>query len=377
MPSEHAELGFGGSTATRTLNCPGWRHEAVKLPEEMLNRTSPAAEVGTRLHAEIEGCLAKGTEPSSPKVERALSLFDDLLDRYGVPDDPSLIITEQRVALGDVPGAWGSCDIVVDHAPLIVLDWKFGDGVLVFAHENDQGQFYGKAAIDTLFEPGTFSPDDVVVIAIIQPHGREGVDELTTWETTVGDLQAWEQRFKQALAQGHLAPGDWCKFCPAKVTCPALNERALTAVETDIPSLQPEAIAESLDIADQLEEWIKTLREFAHGQMEAGVEIPRWKRVLKRATKRWTDEAAVFEWLKKKRVPVTEAAPRKLLTPAQMIALLKKTDVELDGGLVDESSSGTTLAPESDKRPAVQPTGPTAAKIFAEQLQQQETRFKT
>ena len=54
MPSEHAKHGLGGSSAARTIACPGWRQLADELPEEYRNRTSVYAEEGTRLHEEME-----------------------------------------------------------------------------------------------------------------------------------------------------------------------------------------------------------------------------------------------------------------------------------------------------------------------------------
>ena len=45
--------------------------------------------------------------------------------------------------------------------------------------------------------------------------------------------------------------------------------------------------------------------------------------------------------------------PAELLSPAQMEKVLKKSKLALPDELVVAVSSGTTLAPESDPRPAV------------------------
>ncbi len=88
MPSEHAAPGLGGSTAARTLNCPGWRKLLDKVPDDILHRTSAAAEAGTQRHAEIEAFLCKPVSGDlHPLVERALNLFDDLLTDVGIEEE--------------------------------------------------------------------------------------------------------------------------------------------------------------------------------------------------------------------------------------------------------------------------------------------------
>jgi hypothetical protein len=369
MPSEHAEIGLGGSTAKRTLNCPGWAALARELPPEQVYRSSPAAEEGTRLHTAIETVLRTGQDPVDEKVARALELFDQLLDDWEVPDDPELILTEIRVELEGIVGAWGTCDVVIDHAPLIIIDWKFGDGVLVSAVDNDQLQYYANGVLDTVFEPDAFDPTDIVVLVIIQPHGREGVDELSTWETTVGDLRAWKTRFSAATEQTHLEPGEWCRWCPAEISCPAIRAVAQRAAFSPPPETAAD-VAEALTLADLLSGWAASVREKALELMQGGAKVPGYKLVAKRPTARWRSAEDVLQWLKAKRVPVNDAAPRQLLTPAQMRKLLGARKIELDGSLVETKSSGPTIAPESDPRPRYDDGFTESAKIFAKMRQQ-------
>jgi len=217
-PEGHtSRLGAGGSSANRTLNCPGWAAEASKLPAELLNRTSPAAEAGTAKHEEIYGCLEVGNPPKSEKVVRALQRFKEFQEEIG-PITPGDIFLETRVDLEGIPGAWGTADVVIDAPPgIVVLDWKFGDGVIVDAYRNDQLQYYGMAAVETLFED--VSDDDAVILVIVQPHMRGG-DILSRWDTTVGELRDWKRKFAAAMSQSHLCIGPWCRFCPAQVICP-------------------------------------------------------------------------------------------------------------------------------------------------------------
>lgn len=374
MPSEHAELGLGGSTANRTLNCPGWRHEAAKLPPELLNQTSPAAEEGTRLHVETEAHLRDGKPVTSEKVHRALELFEELLedlDLNGVDRDEALLI-EQRVELEGIPGAWGTVDVVIDAGILTILDWKFGDGVLVTAENNDQLQFYGAAALDTVFEPNTFDEDDIVRLAIIQPHGRTGEPELTTWDTTVGALRDWKADFKDALDETGFEIGPWCRFCPAAITCPEIRSKARQIV-SGLGELQPDAIGEWLTICrDALEPFIKSMESLALRQMEAGIDIPGWKLVLKRPVSRWGDEDETLAWCKTKRIPINECAPRTLLSPTQLGVLLKPRNLKVPDELVTRESSGPKIAPVSSKLPRYSPQLEAAAEAFRKQQKGKE-----
>ena len=344
MPEEHARLGLGGSSANRTINCPGWAAEASKLPAELLNRSSPFAEEGTRLHGEIEACLRVGNTPKSEKVMRALQRFKEFLEDVG-PVDPDDIFLEVRVDLEGIPGAWGTSDVVID-APdaIVILDWKFGDGVIVNATGNDQLMFYAVGTVDTLFE--AVDDDETVILAIVQPHMRGG-DILSRWDTTVGALRDWKRRFAAALSQSYLCVGPWCRWCDAQVICPETRRRVTEAIKTDVEALQPDELGKWLALGHDLASFTTKLEELAHRQMEGGVKIPGWKLVAKRATRKWADAKSALKYFESK-FSLDEVAPRVLLSPAKMEKVC-----EIPAGLVNSMSTGLCVAPESDKRSPV------------------------
>lgn len=355
MPEEHAEIGKGGSSAFRTRNCPGWAAEAKKLPPEILYRTNPAAEEGTRNHTEIETFLRVGNPVHTEKVKIALSLFEEFLESLGDVDKDDIVL-EVRVDLAGLKGCWGTADVVIDASDrIVVLDWKFGE-IIVSAHMNDQLQFYANGALDTIYDG---VGDDVIVeLVIIQPHGRPDVPQISRWETTVADLRRWKREYAYALTQNHLAIGPWCKWCPAEISCPELRRKAVEAFETDIESLQPEELGKWLTASKQLARFIKKLEEFAHHQATAGVQIPKWKLVPKQARTAWVDEEEALAYFQK-RLTLKQCAPRVLLSPTKMAEL--ETVPE---DMIQRKSSGTTLAPETDKRPAIQPQLQQAAIIM-------------
>jgi hypothetical protein len=86
--------------------------------------------------------------------------------------------------------------------------------------------------------------------------------------------------------------------------------------------------------------------------LENGQTVPGFKLVAKRGIRQWTSEDAVDAWVDTNGL-TKEAYESKLRSPAQMEKVLKKYKKELPPELVVSISSGSTLAPESDSRPAV------------------------
>ena len=86
--------------------------------------------------------------------------------------------------------------------------------------------------------------------------------------------------------------------------------------------------------------------------MKKGKPVTGWKMVPKRATRSWVKEedakAALLQHLKE-----SEVIETKLVSPAAAEKLLKAQKLKLPDGLTVAISSGNTIAPESDPRPAV------------------------
>ena len=114
--------------------------------------------------------------------------------------------------------------------------------------------------------------------------------------------------------------------------------------------LDAEKIGLYLANADILEGWIKDLRALAFDMLDKNVPVPGWKLVAKRSTRQWGDEYLAAIALSGLGI---EPEVKSIISPAQAEKLLKKAKKEFPGGLVVSISSGSTLAPESDPRPAV------------------------
>jgi len=290
-------------------------------------------------------------------------LTDELVDEKLVPALEALdeidplarmeYMVETQVNFGDLlPGVFGSADLLgrlEDRA--IVLDWKFGDGVPVPAEENMQGMFYAAAAMRTKGCEWIFDGVDEVEIIIVQPPS------IKRWTTTVKRIKAFETDLVRAVkaskfADAPIKTGSHCRWCSAKPLCPKMTGAVDRAVKASLTEINAEQLSHYLTQADMLEDWITDLRKLAHDMLENDVKVPGYKLVAKRATRQWVDEAKAASALRDA-LAEDDVYTKKIVTPAQAEKLLKKVKQELPAELVVSVSSGSTLAPESDPRPAV------------------------
>ena len=359
--TKHSSI-VGGSTAKRVIGCPGSVALCAAMPPKP---SSKYADEGTLLHNVMDLILTTNQTPESfvgmeyegikltqelidEKVYPALRALDDI-----DPNKEMEYATETRVGFGDfLPGVFGSTDLLGRIGRrAFILDWKFGSGVAVDAADNPQLMFYAAAAMRTPEVQWVFDEVEEIECIIVQPPS------VKRWVTDKKRIKAFEQELLMAVKIAQLpdAPiktGDHCRWCAAKPTCPKMTgavDRALAVAVGDIDVMQ---ISRYLTKADMLEQWVTDLRALAHTMLEAGVVVPDWKLVAKRATRQWVDTQEAENYFSKYEGGVVYE-PRKLKSPAQMEKALKPFDKKLPEELVVAVSSGSTLVAESDPRPAV------------------------
>jgi hypothetical protein len=121
--------------------------------------------------------------------------------------------------------------------------------------------------------------------------------------------------------------------------------------ETIDPRAMPiEVVANLLSRADQIEDWIRSLRAHVLSELEAGRTVPGFKLVNKRASRVWADQGKLIEWAKSKGLHEDEVFDKKVKSPAQFEKIVGKKNLPTE--FVASVSSGVTLAREDDKRPA-------------------------
>jgi hypothetical protein len=352
---QHSNI-VGGSTAKRVIMCPG----SVKLVQKMPPQPSSVhADRGTMLHEAISTILSGGTVRAGMYMHKDQLLTQELYDEKIVtalaaldeidPHGNLVYEVETRVGFGDLLlGVFGSTDLVGRIGQrAVVLDWKFGDGVVVDAVENAQLMFYAAAAMRTDELKWAFDGVDEIECVIVQPPA------IRRWVTNKLRILQFEQELMTAVMQAQrddapLAQGEHCRWCAAKPICPQMTGAVDRAIKQQVINMDVDTLAKYLHTADLLEEWIKDLRALAFGLLEKGADVPGYKIVQKQARRQWVDEANAAKVLGEDFVETV------LLSPAQAEKLLKKRKLTLPDDLVVSVSSGTTLAPVDDPRPAVQ-----------------------
>ena len=150
------------------------------------------------------------------------------------------------------------------------------------------------------------------------------------------------------------ASGSHCKFCPASPFCPEKKLAAQGALVLNINDA--EQLSAVLDMAEELEAFLKSAKSLAHDLLEKGASIPNYKLVQKRASRVWAEPEIVEDIIRKaKKMKIADAYVMKLKSPAQIEKLCKTLGLPYDK-FEDHQvkmSSGTTLVHESDKRAPV------------------------
>lgn len=359
-PAKHAML--SASSAHRWLNCT----PSARLEQEFKDRQTEAAAEGTAAHALAEYKLRRALHQQAkrPVSRYANSEMDEYTEDYAqfVQEaiaeakrycaDPVVHI-EQRLDFSDyVPDGFGTGDcVIVADRRLHIIDFKYGQGVLVEAEHNPQMMLYALGALhvyDALYDV------DEVSMTIYQPRRAN----VSTWTISVDELKAWaenELRPRARLAyagEGEYCPGAWCMFCRAAVKCRARAEDKLRLAQYEFaqpPVLTDGEIAGILGKLDDLVHWATDIREYALNAALSGVHFDGWKVVEGRANRRYTDEAAAAQ-----AVIATGHDPyeHRLLGISAMEKLLgRKKFSEVLGELVERPQGKPTLVPASDKRP--------------------------
>ena len=357
--------------------------------------TSEYAAEGTALHEAMAWILDNDEEPESVVdrkfegititaelftdcVEPALAGFDDYCDRVYEEDGEDLVFTiEERCQVPGIPGAFGTSDIVGKTSKRVVIwDWKFGAGVPVSPKENDQLRFYGRGALHTKEKwfdyprdkDGKFMPDLRVDLVICQP--RVGDGEPQVWPTTFQDLEDFRWRLVAAVSEATgRAPGykrgDHCKWCEAKHVCPEkqrVGQRILAKVydiaaglaeaqddesvfdmdaavilKTAEVQFTPQDLADWLQDAADIEDYVKWVRSIALSELAAGREVTGFELDQGLGNSAWTvDEKTVDRRLATYGLSVEERRDTKAISPTQARKLLKKLGDEKNMKLVEK-----------------------------------------
>jgi hypothetical protein len=351
---------IGGSKAARILNCPGSIDLEARAPYP---GESPYAREGNALHDAMEYLL------DSDDVRTADDVLGLRFNGYTITKSyitecigPSLRYFDKVVGSApyeveitalypDLDDAGGTTDILFQPKPrhMGMIDWKFGKGVKVFAEDNAQMQFYLTCIIS---ERDLWDEIDTLDLHICQPRLRH----FDSWTLSIDQLADFRRRFTEAvLGPATLKTGSWCKFCKAAATCPARAREARNAL---LHRERGGKLSEMIDLAPRLRDLADEIMQAAQASLEQGGSITGWKLVEKRASRHWAiDEKQVAAYLRQHGLTEDQFAPRSLVSVAAAEKLLKAQGDKVQDDKVKKVSSGHTIAPDSDPRDSVAPSG--------------------
>ncbi|WP_337949454.1 DUF2800 domain-containing protein [Prevotella sp.] len=371
--SSHALL--SPSASHRWLHCTA----APRLEEGIKDEGSDYAAEGTLAHAycamklkEFLGLPTDGEKEEIAALQEKygtgeMSEYTDtyatiVLEKFNaaraVTPDAQLLV-ETRLDFSDyVPEAFGTADaIIIADGTMEIIDFKYGKGVKVSAVENPQMLIYALGAyVRFAFEYRI----DNLRATIVQPR----IDNLSEYEITVEELTSWASNVltpaaeKAYKGEGPQTPGSWCQFCKVKNQCRALASKCKDVVAVDPKLITPEELAKDvLPMVPIVKTWISGVEEFALAQALSGVQLPGWKIVEGRSIRKITDTDSVADALTKSGYTQSDIyKPVEMRTITELEKLVgKKQFAALCGEWVNKPQGKPTLAPESDKRKAIDP----------------------
>lgn len=367
--SARAHALLSASSAHRWLACPPSAVAAEAYPQQDTDYTRE----GTLAHEVAETVARLRVIEHRPRTEDwtdhpdgatremlecAASYADYIEEHIKTPD--AVVLLEQRVDFSPwVPEGFGTCDcIILQDDTMIVIDYKYGQGVPVGATDNPQLRLYALGALNDF---GIAYDVAKVEMHIFQPRINNTGDDTTT----AADLLAWADKTvkptaeKAAKGKGKYSAGEHCRFCPHAGRCRALTKVCTQFVEThnlraSVPVLAPHEVAEVLRMEPLVALWLKRVKTQALDTLLNGGTVPGYKVVEgKLGNRKWTDELKVAETLRDAGYELDDITETKLLSPAAMDKSIgKKRAEELLSGLTDRSPGAPTIDPEADKRPA-------------------------
>ncbi len=373
-PSTHAYL--SASSSYRWLNCP----PIVALEQNYPNKNTVYTLEGTAAHAlaEIKLQYATGKIKTKRTFNKRLNEFkefdsdfyneemDEAMDLYVETViehlnryDNADIEFEQRVDFSRwVPDGFGTSDVVILTEDVIeIIDLKYGKGVPVYAHLNPQMMLYALGAYakyDIVYEFKT------IRMTIMQPR----LDNVSTFELSVEELLYWADNYVAPRAiQATEGIGDWditadsMKFSPVRaqlVPRAAKHFELIDRLDYKAPELlSDEEIGEVLEQADDIKKWLTDIEYYAMGAIQKGKTIPGYKLVEGRSNRKIVDEQQAAKVLEEKGYTDIYKEP-SLLAIGKLEKLIGKNNFsELLGDLIQKPTGKPTLAPVSDKRPAI------------------------
>lgn len=388
--AERAHSELGASSASRWLACPS----SVHLSEGIEEKSSSHASEGTCAHEVCDMALTQGVEASkfigneyeghivTKEMADHCQLYVDYVNNAGEGKEVSI---EERINLHFIdPRMFGSNDAVIyePHGTLEVIDFKYGKGIEVSPVNNKQLMYYALGAA----HGGDYYD---VKMTIIQPRVENPIKSHTVPMSVIEDYATELKQGVERVDSGIdcFEIGEHCRFCKAKPICPAKKRQAqelarvdfadhITVKESSLPqasTLDPGEIAKILKHGKAIKEWIDSISLYALSELEAGKKIEGYKlvegksnRVLMNPVEFENSFGAIYG--------DDLYVPRKLKGTGALEKLIGKQNV---APFFRKPPAENVMAPESDKRKAVETAFNQDFSNFIEEKPTQEIDYST
>lgn len=319
---DHAIL--SPSSAKRWINCT----PSALLAEEAGSKTSVYAEEGTLAHEIAEHALRKYLEGAyDPIIDEVLPVKDEHLknplfskemadyireycdfvigEMYETQkaDGPCTMYLEHKVDISNyAPGSFGSVDVsIISDKTIHIIDLKYGAGVKVLAHMNEQMMLYSLGTLDALACLGHQDEIETFVMTIAQVR----LDHYDTFVMSKKDLLDWARIVLRPAArkaisgEGEQKVGSWCGFCPVKAQCRAQRDSLLADFEAKPEPLllSDEEITDLIGKLDTYRGWLESVNKYVYDKAIQGHKWNGYKLVAGRSSRVITDEAKVLQAL--------------------------------------------------------------------------------
>lgn len=299
MKTQHSLI--SPSNFERRMLCPGSLNAEKDLPEQ----TSVYAEEGKMLHDRVNQLITSklgwATNLSDDQKDAVFSAAEYYFDLVKEAETVIKEIHEQTFDLGFIyPEMKGTADSVLitldkktDSYDLHVIDYKFGKGISVNAHQNYQLLLYylgviNAPEIEELLEGKRYN----VHLHIVQPYKVNSVWSLNNIEKLLfSNLEMYQDVAQKCykLDAIRIASKKACQFCKAKSTCPALA-KFVPDTKTNLGELSDEQIATIYDNKDLITMYLKSVEEHIKSKLEQG-SFMNYALRPKLSNRKWNDDA--------------------------------------------------------------------------------------
>lgn len=363
---EHSPL--GASSAERWMNCVGSTALLARLqlpPTDAPDyRQNGVAAHAVAAHCLLQGCDAWETVGETFETVTVDQNMADAVQVYLDTVRPHMtetatVMIEERIGKDHIrrphPQFYGTVDFAAyDTERLTVVDYKHGEGIVVDVEWNPQIMYY---AYGILLTRPNVREDREVLLKIVQPRAFHPDGPVREWATTAGEIINWAETqlipaMEVAGMENSFKTGDWCRFCPAKLICPALVGIFGAAAKADmsmVPNLSNERLGLEWQQIAAVNHYVKALKDETQRRMLQAIDIPDLKLVYQKANRVWKDGAVD---LATKQFGEEAFTKPEIKSPAKL-AELGEDAKKFVAEWAFTPKTGLTVALASDKKPAV------------------------